>query len=66
MVRSHPGQIVCKTLSQRPFHKNRTGGVDKVKALSSNPITAKQQQQQKPHKNQKLCLLKWHKNFSLI
>jgi hypothetical protein len=27
MVQSQPGQIVCKTLSQKTLHKNRAGGV---------------------------------------
>jgi hypothetical protein len=27
VVRSQPGQIVCKTLSQKALHKNRAGGV---------------------------------------
>jgi hypothetical protein len=27
VVRSQPGQILHKTLSQKTFHKNRTGGV---------------------------------------
>jgi hypothetical protein len=26
-VQSQPGQIVCKTLSQKTLHKNRAGGV---------------------------------------
>jgi hypothetical protein len=26
MVQSQPGQIVCETLSQKTFHKNRAGG----------------------------------------
>jgi hypothetical protein len=41
-VRSQPGQIVCKNLSQKTLHKNRAGGVAqwlKVKALSSSPST---------------------------
>jgi hypothetical protein len=27
MVQSQPGQIVHKTLPQKTFHKNRTGGM---------------------------------------
>jgi hypothetical protein len=27
MVQSQPGQIFCKTLSRKTFHKNRAGGV---------------------------------------
>jgi hypothetical protein len=27
LVRSQPGQIVCKTLSQKTLYKNRVGGV---------------------------------------
>jgi hypothetical protein len=43
-VRSQHGQIVHKTLSQKTHHKKGlggTGGVLKVKALSSSPSTAK-------------------------
>jgi hypothetical protein len=44
-VRSQPGLIVCKTLSQKTLHKNRAGEVAQGKALSSSPSTAKTEKQ---------------------
>jgi hypothetical protein len=46
-VQSQPGQIVCKTLSRKTLHKKKKKGLVewlKVKALSSNPSTAKQKE----------------------
>jgi hypothetical protein len=43
-VRSQPGQIVCETLSQKPYHKSGSGGQGQSAggvALSSNPSTIK-------------------------
>jgi hypothetical protein len=40
-VRSQPGQIIHKTLSQKPLNKKRVVEWLKVKALSSNPSTTK-------------------------
>jgi hypothetical protein len=43
MVQSQPGQIVCKTISQKKKKITKTGLVEwlKVKALSSNSSTTK-------------------------
>jgi hypothetical protein len=41
VVQSQPGQIVQETLSQKTHHKNKAGGVVKVKTLSSSLSTAK-------------------------
>jgi hypothetical protein len=40
MVGSHPGQIVCKTLSQKTLHKNRAGGVVQGEGPEFNPSTS--------------------------
>jgi hypothetical protein len=39
--RNQYGQIALKTLSQKTFLKNRSGGVVKMKALSSSLSTTK-------------------------
>jgi hypothetical protein len=36
-VQSQLEQILCKTLPRRTLHKNRAGGVVKVKTLGSSP-----------------------------
>jgi hypothetical protein len=49
------GLLVHKSLSQKPHHKNRAGGVAQVKALSSNPSTVKK------NNNNKLWVGVWPK-----
>jgi hypothetical protein len=43
VVQSHPGQIVCETLSQKYPSQERAGGV----ALSSSPSTTKKKKKKK-------------------
>jgi hypothetical protein len=51
MVQSQPGQIVLKTLSQKYLsQKKKLGRWLKVKALHSNPSTAKNKNKKKPKK----------------
>jgi hypothetical protein len=40
MIQSQPGEIVCKTLSGKIFHRKGLVEWLKVKALSSNPSIA--------------------------
>jgi hypothetical protein len=47
-VQSQPGQIICKTLSQKNHHKKGLVEWLKVKALSSSPSTKKKKK--KPHR----------------
>jgi hypothetical protein len=48
-VRSQTGQIVCETLSQKPFTKIGLGMWLKVKALSSSPSTTKKRKKMHSH-----------------
>jgi hypothetical protein len=50
-VRSQPGQIVLKTLYQKPLHKNRTGGV----AQRESPEFKSQYCKTKKIKNEDFC-----------
>jgi hypothetical protein len=47
VVRSQPGQIVCKILSQKKNHKKRTGRVAQGEGPEFNPCTTKKKKKLK-------------------
>jgi hypothetical protein len=50
-LRSQPGQIVLKTLSQKTLHKNRTGGMAQSEDPEFKPQYCKKKERKKQQKN---------------
>jgi hypothetical protein len=47
VVQSHPGQIVCKTLSRKNFHRNRDGKVAQGEGPEFKPHYCKKKKKEK-------------------
>jgi hypothetical protein len=61
VVQSHPGQIVCETLSQNTFHKNRAGGAAQGEGPQFKP------QYHKANKETKNMMASyWRRTYSVI